>query len=78
MMYLGDDDVRQGPGQAEEVQRILQAQRGVVLRVVLDAVVNVGDLADVVAPALGAEVPLQLGPALQHQLQGLTVVQLQV
>lgn len=49
-----------------------------MLRVVFDAVVDVGDLADVVAAALHAEVSLQLGPALQHQFQGLTVVKLQV
>lgn len=72
------DDVSQCSGQSEELQCVVQAQRGVVLRVVLDAVVDVGDLADVVAAALHAEVPLQLGPALQHQLQGLAVVQLQV
>ena len=50
----------------------------VVLQVVLDAVVDVGDLADVVAPVLHAEVPLQFGPALKHQFQRLTVVKLQI
>ena len=78
MCHLWYDYVCQGAGQTEQLQRVLQAQRGVVDHVVLDAVVDVGNLADVVAAALHAEVPLQLGPALQHQLQGLTVVQLQV
>lgn len=49
-----------------------------MLRVILDAVVDIRDLADVIAAVLHAEVPLQLGPALQHQLQRLTVVKLQV
>lgn len=75
---LRDDDIGQSSRQPEQLQRVLQGQRGVVLRVVLDAVVDVGDLADVVAAILGAEVPLQFGPALQHQLQCLTVVELQV
>ena len=35
----------------------------VVLEVVLDAVVDVGDLADLKLPALQLEVLLQLGPA---------------
>jgi len=49
-----------------------------VLHVVLDAVIDVGDLADVVAAVLHLEVLLQLGPAAQHQLQRLAVVQLDV
>ena len=77
--HLWYDYVGQGAGQAEELQRVLQAQRGVMLRVILHTVVDVGDLADVVAAALlHVEVPLQLGPALQHQLQGLAMVQLEV
>lgn len=75
---LWDDYVSQSAGQSEELQRVLQADGGVVLRVVLDAVVDVRDLADVVAAVLHAEVPLQLRPALQHQLQRLAVVQLQI
>lgn len=75
---LRDDDISQRFGQPEELQRVLQPQGAVVLHVVLDAVIDVGDLADVVAAALHAEISLQLGPALQHQLQSLTVVQLQI
>ncbi len=72
------DYVSQRSGQPEQLQRVLQADGGVVLRVVFDAVVDVGDLADVVAAVLHAEVSLQFGPALQHQLQRLAVVKLQV
>ena len=76
--HLRYDDISQRPGEPEELQRVLQAQGAVVLHVVLDAVVYVGDLADVIAAALHAEVSLQFGPALEHQLQGLTVIKLQV
>lgn len=72
------DDVGQRSREAEELQGVGQVQRGVVLRVVLDAVVDVRDLTDVVAAALHAEISLQFGPALQHQLQRLAVVQLQI
>lgn len=78
MSDLRDDDVGQSSGQPEELQRVLQAQRGVVDDIILDAVVDVGDLADVIASVLHPEISLQLRPALQHQLQSLTVVQLQV
>lgn len=50
--------VSQGAGQPEQLQRVLQPKRGVVLRVVFDAVVDVRDLADVVAPVLHAEISL--------------------
>lgn len=55
-----------------------QLQASIVLDVVLDTVIDVRDLADIVTSVLQSEVLLQLPPALQHQLQGLTVVQLQV
>lgn len=77
-LNLWYDYVSQGAGQSEQLQRVLQSNRRVVLRVVFDAVVDVRDLADVIAAVLHAEVSLQLGPALQHQLQRLAVVQLQV
>lgn len=38
-----------------------------MLHIVLDAVIDIGNLADVVAPVLHAEISLQLAPALQHQ-----------
>lgn len=75
---LGYDYVSQGAGQSEQLQRVLQSERSVVLWVVFDAVVDVWDLADVIAAILRAKVSLQFGPALQHQLQRLTVVKLQV
>lgn len=49
-----------------------------MLHVVFDAVVDVWDLADIVATILHLEVLLQFGPASQHQFQGLTVIQLDV
>ena len=74
--YLGYDDVRQGLGAHEELMStfILQGLL-VVLEVILDAVVDVRDLADLKLPALQLEVFLQLGPAANQQLPGLTVVQ---
>lgn len=56
--YLRDDDVSQSSGQSEQLQRVLQTQRGVVDDVVLDAVVNIRYFTDVVAAVLHAEVPL--------------------
>lgn len=78
LFNLWYDYVSQGPGQPEQLQRVLQSERGVVLRVVFDAVVDVRDLADVISSVLHAEVSLQFGPALQHQLQRLAVIKLQV
>lgn len=75
---LGYDYISQGAGQSEQLQRVLQSKRSIVLRVVFDAVVDVRDLADVIATILRAKVSLQFGPALQHQLQRLAVVKLQV
>ena len=75
---LGYDYISQGAGQSEQLQRVLQSKRSIVLRVVFDAVVDVRDLADVIAAILRAKVSLQFGPALQHQLQRLAVVKLQV
>lgn len=49
-----------------------------MLHVVFDAVVDVRDLADIVATILHLEVLLQFGPASQHQFQRLTVIQLDV
>lgn len=49
-----------------------------MLHVIFDAVVDVRYLADIVAAVLHLEVLLQFGPASQHQLQGLTVMQLDV
>ncbi len=76
--YLWYDDVSQRTGQSEQLQCVLQPNGSVVLRVIFDAVVDVRDLADVVAAVLHAKVSLQFGPALQHQLQRLAVVKLQV
>ncbi|MCJ8734299.1 hypothetical protein PDJAM_G00233660, partial [Pangasius djambal] len=70
-ILLRNDDVRERTRQSEELQRVLQAQRAVVLRVILHTVVDVGNFADVIAAILHAEVPLQLGPALEHELQSL-------
>lgn len=76
LSYLWNDNVGQSTRQSEQLQCVLQAQRGVVNDVVLHAVVDVWYFADVIAAILHAEVSLKLGPALQHQLQCLTVVQL--
>lgn len=76
--YLWDDDVSQSPGQSEQIQRVLQPQGCIVYNIVLHAVVNVRYLADVIAAILHVEVSLELRPALQHQLQCLAMVQLQV
>lgn len=76
--HLRDDDVSQGSRQSEQLQHVLKAQSSVVDDVVLDTVVNIRYFTDVVAAVLHAEVSLEFGPALQHQLQCLTVVQLQV
>lgn len=56
--HLWDDDVRQSSRQPEQLQRVLQAQTGVVDDVILHAVVDVGDLTDVIAAVLHAEVSL--------------------
>ena len=77
--YLGNDDVRQRLGAHEELVGALVLQGLlVVLQVVLDAVVDVGDLADLKLPALQLEVLLQLRPAPDQQLPRLPVVQRQV
>ena len=78
LSHLWDDDVGQSSRQSEQLQCVLQAQGGVVDNVVLHTVVDVWDFTDVVAAVLHAEISLEFGPALQHQLQSLTVVQLQV
>lgn len=76
---LWNNDVSQGFGTHEQflcsvvLQRLL-----VVLQVVLDAVVDVRDLADLKLAALELEVLLQLGPAPNQQFPRLTVVQRQV
>lgn len=76
--YLGYDHICQGFGELEEFSCALQLQSTVVLYIILDAIIYIRDLADVIAPILHAEISLQLTPALQHQFQSLTVVQLQV
>lgn len=76
--YLWDDDVGQSSRESEQLQSVLQAQSSIVDDIILHTVVNVGYFTDVVAAVLHAEVTLEFGPALQHQLQCLTVVQLQV
>lgn len=76
MLYLRNDDVSERTRQPEEFQHVFQAQRAVVLCVILHTVIDVGNFADVIAAILHAEVPLQLGPSLEHELQSLTVVQL--
>lgn len=78
LLYLWYDYVSQCTGQSKELQCVLQAERGIVLRVIFDAVVDIRDLADVVASILHAKISLQFGPTLQHQLQSLAVVKLQV
>lgn len=78
LTHLWDDNIRQSSRQSEQFQCVLQAQSSIVDDVVLHAVVNVWNFTDVVAAVLHAEVSLEFGPALQHQLQCLTVVQLQV
>lgn len=70
--------VSQSTGQSEQLQCVLKSKRGVVRWVVFDTVIDVRDLADVIAAVLHAKVSLQFGPALQHQLQRLAVVKLQV
>lgn len=78
LLYLRNDYVSECTRQPEELQGVLQAHRAVVLRVILHTVIDVRNFADVIAPVLHAEVPLQLGPALEHELESLTVVQLQI
>lgn len=78
MVYLWYDYVCQRSGQGEEFHSILQAQGTVVLSIILHTVIDVWDLTDVVSSALHVEVPLQFRPALQHHLQSLAVVQLQI
>lgn len=50
--------ISQGAGQPEQLQCVLKPQRCVVLRVIFDAVIDIGDLADVVTPILHAEITL--------------------
>ena len=76
--YLWDDDVGQGLGAVVDLHHVVQLEGAVVLHVVLDAVVDVRDLADVVASVLHFEVLLQFRPTAQHQLQRLAVIQLDV
>lgn len=66
--YLRDDYVGQRLGQVVDLHHVVQLEGAVVLHIILDAVVDVRDLADVVAAVLHFEVLLQLGPAPQHQL----------
>lgn len=68
ILYLGDDDVRKCSGQTEKLQRVLQIQRTVVLGVIFHTIIDVRDLTNVIAAVLHAEVTLQFGPALQHEL----------
>lgn len=75
---LWDNNVSQSPRQPEQLQCVLQAQRSIVNDIIFHAVINVRYFANVVAAVLHAEVPLKFGPALQHELQCLTVIQLQV
>lgn len=64
VIYLWYDYVSQSTGQSEKFPCVLQVKRGIMLKVIFDAVVDIRDLADVVAPILHAEVSLQLRPAL--------------
>lgn len=64
MIYLWYDYISQSTGQSEKFPRVLQVKRGIMLKVIFDAVVDIWDLADVVAAILHAEVSLQLRPAL--------------
>lgn len=75
---LWNDDVSQRFRQPVDLHGVIQLKRAVVLHVVFDAVVDVWDLTDVVASIFHLEVLLQFGPATQHQLQSLAVVQLDV
>lgn len=75
-VYLWYDDVCQRSWQGEQFHSVLQAQGTVVLNIILHTVIDVWNLADVVASVLHVEVPLQFRPALEHHLQSLTVVQL--
>lgn len=77
-LYLGYDHICQGFRESEELSCAFQFQCTVVLYIILDAVVDIGDLANIVTATLHAKISLQLTPALQHQFQSLTVVQLQV
>ena len=78
-MYLWDDKIGKGLGAQEQLLGALKLQGLlVVLQVVLDAVVDVGDLANVVLARLKLVVLLQFGPATVQQLPGLAVVQLQL
>lgn len=77
-VYLWYDDICQRSRQGEEFHSSLQAQGTVVLNIILHTVIDVWDFADVVASTFHVEVPLQFRPALQHHLQSLAVVQLQV
>lgn len=60
------DDVSQGSWQSEQLQSFLQTKRGIVLCVIFDTIINIWDLADVVAAILITEISFQFGPALQH------------
>ena len=74
---LRDDDVGHRLRVRVQLLGLDEAQRlHVVLQVVLDAVVDVWDLADVVLAALHPEVLRQLAPAADYQLPRLAVVQL--
>lgn len=66
-LYLWYDHICQGFGESEELSCAFQLQSTVVLHIILDAVVNIRDLADVITPIFHAEISLQLTPALQHQ-----------
>mmetsp|Transcript_15879 Transcript_15879/g.39692 ORF Transcript_15879/g.39692 Transcript_15879/m.39692 type:complete len:1113 (+) Transcript_15879:556-3894(+) len=69
----GDDDLRQLVRHLKH-PLVLQVQLPVVDRVVLDRVVDVGDLADVVLVGLGVVEALeQLAPAVEHQQHALPV-----
>ena len=75
--HLWYDDVRHGLGERVKVLSLAEAQDlNVVLEVVLDAVVDVGNLADVVDIRRRPEVLDELAPASLHQLPRLSMVQL--
>lgn len=65
--YLWYDHICQGFGESEELSCAFQLQCTVVLHIILDAVIDIRDLADVITPIFHAKISLQLTPALQHQ-----------
>jgi len=74
---LGYDDVGHGLGQCMQLLGLVEAQYlDVVLEVVLDAVIDVRNLADVVDVRVRPEVLDQFAPAALHQLPRLTMVEL--